>query len=288
MKLIHKVLPASIINKLRLLKYSRVARKKGIPIKQYGNLYELDNRYYVNSKQLGMVIKHFEYLTKILKHYIVDFRNSELLECRLWGYHLKTDIQSIKTIGTEIKPYLRYYRLKNKDVILDMGAYHGIFSFYVLSKNPNTTIYAFEPDPISFKVLCENITRNRIKNIIPINKANWHVNQKLKLKQNKRGSQISDKGIDINSINIPTFTKKYDINKIDFVKMDIEGAEIEVVKDMLQKGYYANTNYAIASYHIINNKKTKYALESLFLEKGIKTKSENEHLTTYTIKEMKK
>ncbi|MEJ2252457.1 MAG: FkbM family methyltransferase [Candidatus Lokiarchaeota archaeon] len=71
---------------------------------------------------------------------------------------------------------------------------------------------------------------------------------------------------------------------MDFIKMDIEGAEIKAIQgaeNILKEG----TNLAIASYHLINGKMSFNRLESLIESFGYKTKTKfSIHLTTYAFK----
>ena len=54
--------------------------------------------------------------------------------------------------------YLQYnIRVKDGDVIFDVGANIGLFSRYITTKAKNLQIYAFEPVPIIYDVLEENL-----------------------------------------------------------------------------------------------------------------------------------
>ena len=55
-----------------------------------------------------------------------------------------------------------------------------------------------------------------------------------------------------------------DINKLDFVKMDIEGAEIEALEGCIVTIKSLSPNFAIASYHIVNGEPTYIKLEKFF------------------------
>ena len=81
-------------------------------------------------------------------------------------------------------------------------------------------------------------------------------------------------------------TKGLKIAKVDVIKMDIEGAEIEAIQgaeETLKRNY---AYVAIASYHIVNGKTTSIFLENYLSKIGYKAKSDfPKHLTTYGKKE---
>ena len=78
---------------------------------------------------------------------------------------------------------------------------------------------------------------------------------------------------------------KLGIKNVDFIKMDIEGAEMETIRGCQNILLRDDVNLAIASYHLVNGKKTCFKVERLLKEMGFKTKTAfPEHLTTYATK----
>jgi hypothetical protein len=61
--------------------------------------------------------------------------------------------------------------IKKSKIILDVGAHCGSHSIVYSKINPNSIIYAFEPQNKLFKILNKNIDNNNIKNIITYNLA---------------------------------------------------------------------------------------------------------------------
>lgn len=84
-------------------------------------------------------------------------------------------------------------------VIVDIGAGFGDFAILAAKKYPWTKIFAIEPDPFYFRLLRENIKRNRIGNIFPFAKFVFSLEDIFVLDER--------------------------IKKIDFLKMDCEGCE---------------------------------------------------------------
>eukprot|EP00761_Pharyngomonas_kirbyi_P002383 gb/GECH01002387.1/.p1 GENE.gb/GECH01002387.1/~~gb/GECH01002387.1/.p1 ORF type:complete len:315 (+),score=66.08 gb/GECH01002387.1/:1-945(+) len=56
---------------------------------------------------------------------------------------------------------------KNQDsTIIDIGATYGIFSLYMASQHPRSTLYAMEPIPLTFECLCRNVENSSFSNRI--------------------------------------------------------------------------------------------------------------------------
>lgn len=122
----------------------------------------------------------------------------------------------------------------------------------------------------------------------------WNRNEILKFDNRKdKGSiivecandEIKGEIMDYKFVKLDDEIKNLGINKVDFIKMDVEGAEIEAIegcKNILKNN---NVNLAIASYHIRNGEETYKKLEPMLNNFGYKTKTEfPEHLTTYARK----
>lgn len=127
--------------------------------------------------------------------------------------------------------------IKEGDIVVDIGAnigYHTLTFAKLVGKTGK--VYAFEPDPINFNYLKKNIEFNGYKNVIPIQKAVSDITGKGKLYLYKRAGvekiwDLKEKGnrptIEIDMIKLDDFIKK-----IDFVKIDVEGAEGMVLRGM--------------------------------------------------------
>jgi FkbM family methyltransferase len=117
--------------------------------------------------------------------------------------------------------------------ILDCGANIGLATIYLKKQYPNAEIIAFEPDPDNFSILQKNIEETSWKNIELRNEAIWKEASTLNFKNDGTlGSKIDNSSKGSNDIQVKAIRLKNLLNrKIDFLKMDIEGAEYEVLKD---------------------------------------------------------
>lgn len=130
--------------------------------------------------------------------------------------------------------------------IIDIGANIGYFSI-LFSKwvGDKGKVFAFEPDPENFRFLVKNIQANICHNIIPINKAVSNNDGKIFLFQsatNKGDHRIIDAKIipeDVIRNKIEIEATRLDSSfspeqKIDLIKMDIQGAEGLALEGMTQ------------------------------------------------------
>lgn len=69
------------------------------------------------------------------------------------------------------EPFLAAQTLANTGVALDVGAGFGCFTIPFALANPLWTIWAFEPDPIAFGALAQNIRAHSLNNVFAVNAA---------------------------------------------------------------------------------------------------------------------
>ncbi|OUD15003.1 FkbM family methyltransferase [Thioflexithrix psekupsensis] len=129
------------------------------------------------------------------------------------------------------------------DTVLDIGANIGYYSLiFAQLVGEKGKVYAFEPDPSNFALLCQNIALNGYSNIEPINKAvnNHNGLITLHLCDDNRGMHrvyssvcCGEEQVTVESVCLDDFFAEFKGN-IDFIKMDIEGAEYTAIQGMQQ------------------------------------------------------
>lgn len=117
--------------------------------------------------------------------------------------------------------------------IIDCGANIGLSVIYLKKLCPDASIIAFEPDEINFKLLEKNIRSFGFENIELRKEAVWIENTYLDFSnKGTLGSKIAGSAAD-NTIKVKAIRLKDLMHqKIDFLKLDIEGAEYPVLKDI--------------------------------------------------------
>jgi FkbM family methyltransferase len=139
-----------------------------------------------------------------------------------------------------------WFRLGKNSLVIDCGANVGYISTMLASTG--ATVIAFEPDPVAFEKLQQRCGNK--KNITLIQKGVWDKNTILHLYAHKNSSGketsytvgssiIADKrNIDISKtqtievVDLVTFIQQLN-KKVDLVKLDVEGAEIEILKKII-------------------------------------------------------
>jgi len=195
-------------------------------------------------------------------------------------------------IPLEIRGYQLHYTPKKGDIVIDVGTYIGEFAIYASKLvGKNGRVICFEPDKANMKLLKRNIKLNRLDNITLIEKGLWNKDGVLKFKTFGAGSvfeKFDDSKNLVNEVEVvklDTILKKLNISKVNMIKMDIEGAEIEALEGCKETMKKNDVYFAIASYHTVNGEKTCKELTKIFNQLKYKSITEYPaHLTTYAQK----
>ncbi len=151
------------------------------------------------------------------------------------------------------------YKFKSKTdapYIVDCGANLGMSVIYFKSIYPNAIITAFEADPYIFSFLKKNVHSFGFANVEVINKAVWNEDDKKLsfLKEGGAGGRIEEKNTVGDYIEIETVRLKNFLNrKVDFLKIDIEGAEFSVITDCAEE--LRNVENLFLEYHSFPDRK---------------------------------
>lgn len=121
----------------------------------------------------------------------------------------------------EDKIYEKYFEVEPNDIVLDIGASLGPFTYSILHKKPKH-VFCFEPSKKEFKTLVKNTIGNPVtqifKGIAPENNI-------------IENSQLFGGENEMESIKFSTFIDLYSIEKIDFMKTDCEGGEYDIFNE---------------------------------------------------------
>lgn len=164
--------------------------------------------------------------------------------------YLKTTVKKgpAKGIKWTLLPYSMYWRgetekemdqiinnldLKTNAVIWDLGAHFGYYSLIFARLAPQGKVYAFEPDPKSFKKLHYHLKINQTKNVQALRLAVGAKNRSAFLEQKKGAGESTNKiaaqGLPIKMVKLDSLVRQKKIKKPDLIKIDIEGYGAEAI-----------------------------------------------------------
>lgn len=148
---------------------------------------------------------------------------------------LYTTIESIKHI--------------KEPVVFDVGANIGTYLTLVAKVLPSAKIYCFEPQRPIYQILCGNIAINNLYNCYAYNAAIGSANEIIELDEpdyntrfnygaysliENRNLPLTNNKVRVDMYTLDWFVEKYKIEKVDFVKIDVEGMELAVLNGMPQ------------------------------------------------------
>ena len=125
----------------------------------------------------------------------------------------------------------------NGNIVLDCGAHVGIFTYTALRRGA-ATVVAIEPDPHNAECLQRNFKKEIVSlQVILVQKGVWSQDGQLVLYSSSSSSALSTvteriegEKVVIQVVKIDTLVDQLNLPRIDFIKMDIEGAERDALK----------------------------------------------------------
>ncbi|MBS1670848.1 MAG: FkbM family methyltransferase [Bacteroidetes bacterium] len=186
---------------------------------------------------------------------------------------------------------------KQADVIIDMGANTGVFSMLAQNNNSNATVVAIEPVDINYSVLSKNIAQNnfpvKAEKVALSNEEGTakmfmlrdRLNYMTSVNDNRYALHPEIKGNDdVVEIEVPikpfeSIFNKYNLQKIDLIKIDVEGHEIAVLNSMM---HFLEKFKPVILIEIIGDENAEQ-LTVMFNNLGYKYISINEETTSVVV-----
>jgi len=184
---------------------------------------------------------------------------------------------NIKYLFNEIFLNNEYYFFceNKKPIIIDCGSNIGMSILYFKHLYPDCEILAFEANPYTYEVLQKNMFINNIKNVKINNLALSNSKSELKFYIDESnfgtltGSINSNRGgkkeLNVNSDKLSNYLKNMD--NVDLVKMDVEGAEFEIINDLFNENLISKVSEYIIEYHLNTEGDNSLNTLSAFLNK---------------------
>lgn len=150
------------------------------------------------------------------------------------------DSASVIAVSPIHQPWMSDYLTPNAgDVVIDVGAATGTFTL----SSANTVgkdglVIAIEPTTQNYRALLRGIQLNGFGNVVALNIAAWNTNCKMKIFLSHRSGWHSVKRnsglgyIEVEAKALDEVVKELRVDRVDWIKIDVEGAEIEVLKGL--------------------------------------------------------
>ena len=144
-----------------------------------------------------------------------------------------SDVECLKKVFLEIEYALPFDF--SPRLIVDAGANIGMATLYFASKFPNAKIVAVEPEQSNFEILYKNCAH--LPNVTLIQAALWPLEEPVWIENPaddkwsfavSRSAVSAAHGLSVPAVTVSTLLQKSGCEQIDWLKLDIEGAESEL------------------------------------------------------------
>jgi FkbM family methyltransferase len=175
-------------------------------------------------------------------------------------------------LGMFIEIYLdEHYKFETSaknPLIIDCGTNIGMALIYLKQQHPNAKILSFEADPEIAKIAQKNIAAFGFKDVDIQAKVVWTTDNGVEFEtEGGTSGRIGKSSTLFPSVRLKDELQKFD--KVDFLKMDIEGAEFEVIRDAQSELFRVDKFFI--EYHSIDNTQQKLGdLLNILSENGFR------------------
>lgn len=118
--------------------------------------------------------------------------------------------------------------------MIDAGAFIGDTSAWYLSRFKDLSVWALEPNPDNFEIARRNLAPyGERAHLLPF--ALSDKEGTVRFSGAGTGGSISDSGIEVQTISVPGLLQQIPGGRVDVLKIDIEGGEVDVFRSGMEK-----------------------------------------------------
>ena len=150
-------------------------------------------------------------------------------------------------------------RIEQGDIVIDCGAHVGVFTKYALSRGARR-VMAIEPEPTNIACLEENLADEIASGRVTLLRAGvWDVKDEpaFVVSSNSAGHNVAPEGRDeaepdvirISVFPLDELVRELSLDHVDFIKMDIEGAETRALRGAEATLRRFRPRVAVCTYH---------------------------------------
>lgn len=169
----------------------------------------------------------------------------------LFGYLLGRVSQNMKFVKIDNAPqyFLAGYLPKSGDVVIDGGTFDGVSA--TLFADIGCEVYSFEMDSnnVATAKRCSDVTKFTLENL-----GLGAYSHEVKFVSDASSSHVADSLADENFstaqiISLDEYVVEKNLPRIDFIKLDVEGSELDVLRGAAQSILKWKPKLAISAYH---------------------------------------
>jgi FkbM family methyltransferase len=182
---------------------------------------------------------------------ILGFSNTPLIKISVpkYGYRVfcpmnvnKDDFVNMTIREEEI---IQHFQPRRGDIVVDVGAHMGRYTLIAAKRvGANGRVVAIEANPENFQMLNSNVQLNQLTNVTSLNFAVYSQETKIKLYlagegmghtiyntiMAERANEGKEKFVEISANTLDHLLQLQDISEVNWIKIDVEGAELEVLR----------------------------------------------------------
>lgn len=167
---------------------------------------------------------------------VADYSNPKLH--RLRHSAVEFEFPALPESDESTQMYLDALQPKPGEVVFDLGAYAGGSTyFFAKAVGPEGLVVAFEPDPASLQYLRTNVSRHALANVMIFDCGIWSENTTLSFQsEGNMGSSVASilkRDSNVRQTRVVTLDEAARLaggRPVSCIKMDIEGAEVAVLR----------------------------------------------------------
>lgn len=135
---------------------------------------------------------------------------------------------------------------ETQPVVIDGGANMGLFTLATLRDHPGARITAFEPDPAIAELLRENLAANGASHVAIVVAALGGADGTARFaRDGHAGGTLGDGDLTVRVVRLSQHVG----STVDFLKLNIEGAELDVLRELEQSGRLGNVRAMVIEHH---------------------------------------
>src|SRR5207245_291130 len=147
--------------------------------------------------------------------------------------------------------YTKHCAIPRNALVVDVGANVGVFSLF--ASRVARVVYSLEPASSNFSRLVSNVAR--VQNIIPLHLAcaSQDGRAALDLSGEPIAFSLKTKGLEdkremVDAVSLSTLFDRYNISRCDFLKLDCEGSEFDIILES-EQSLFGRIACIVLEYH---------------------------------------